>query len=266
VTEPHHEPSYYEIALTNRQVVVAFVILLACLLAAFFSGVWIGRGGIDPHRDQMVRVTPPPPSPEGRNLEELKFFADRPNKKAGKSTEKPVDKPEEKPAEVAAAANPTPAPDAGAAGTTLQQDLEPPARSAPPARSPRTPRPAPAPPVVRSTPPAPVHEEPAEEPARPESVQTRPVEKASSPQPGSGSAGGPGSVVIQVFASADQAEAGRVRDRLSKGGQAAFLSPLTVEGRTMYRVRIGPFANRPKAQVVAEKVRKNFKLDTWLTQ
>jgi DedD protein len=267
VTEPHHEPSYYEIALTNRQVVVAFVILLACLLAAFFSGVWIGRGGIDPHRDQMVRATPPSqPSAEGRNLEELKFFADRPNKKAGKSTDKPADKPEEKPAEVAVAATPTPAPDAGAAGTTLQQDLEPPARSAPPARAPRTPRPAPAPPVVRSTPPAPVREEPAEEPARPESVQPRSVEKASSPQPSSGSAGGPGSVVIQVFASADQAEAGRVRDRLSKGGQTAFLSPLTVEGRTMYRVRIGPFANRPKAQVVAEKVRKNFKLDTWLTQ
>jgi cell division septation protein DedD len=41
---------------------------------------------------------------------------------------------------------------------------------------------------------------------------------------------------------------------------------LTVDGRTMYRVRIGPFATRPKAQQVAEKVRKNFKLDTWLTQ
>jgi hypothetical protein len=31
-------------------------------------------------------------------------------------------------------------------------------------------------------------------------------------------------------------------------------------------VRIGPFPTRPKAQQVAEKVRKNFKLDTWLTQ
>ena len=42
-----HEPSYYEIALTNRQVVVAFVILLVCLLSAFFSGVWIGRESND---------------------------------------------------------------------------------------------------------------------------------------------------------------------------------------------------------------------------
>jgi len=42
VSEPH-EPSYYEIALTNRQVVVAFVILLVCLLSAFFSGEGPGR-------------------------------------------------------------------------------------------------------------------------------------------------------------------------------------------------------------------------------
>ncbi len=34
-----HEPSYYEIALTNRQVMVAFVVLLACVVAAFLSGV-----------------------------------------------------------------------------------------------------------------------------------------------------------------------------------------------------------------------------------
>jgi len=247
VTEPHHEPSYYEIALTNRQVVVAFVILLACLLAAFFSGVWIGRGGIEPHRDQMVRATPPPAAPtEGRTLEELKFFADRPNKKGSKHEEKPVEVasaptpaiPEEKPAPAAAA----PAP---ATPSTLQQDLgQGRVRRTPPA-------------------PAPAAEEPAaEEPARPEPVKPRPsaAERTPSPQPGAGS------VVIQVFASADQAEANRIRDRLGKGGQTAFLSPITVDGRTMYRVRIGPFANRPKAQQVAEKVRKNFKLDTWLTQ
>ena len=39
-----HEPSYYEIALTNRQVMVVFVVLLMSVIAAFLSGVWIGRG------------------------------------------------------------------------------------------------------------------------------------------------------------------------------------------------------------------------------
>ena len=31
------EPSYYEIALTNRQVLVFFVVLLLCVVGAFFS-------------------------------------------------------------------------------------------------------------------------------------------------------------------------------------------------------------------------------------
>jgi cell division septation protein DedD len=268
VTEPHHEPSYYEIALTNRQVVVAFVILLACLLAAFFSGVWIGRGGVDLHRDQMVRATPPPQPPsEGRTLEELKFFADRPNKKGGKHEEKatevaPAPAPpvqEEKPVPAAPAASESRRAAASApSSSTLQQDIDQgrQALRTPPASSSAKSRRTPAAPVVRSTPPAPAPDETAaEEPARPEPVQTRP-----SSQPGGGT------VVIQVFASSDQAEASRVRDRLGKGGQSAFLSPITVDGRTMYRVRIGPFPTRPKAQQVAEKVRKNFKLDTWLTQ
>jgi cell division septation protein DedD len=266
VTEPHHEPSYYEIALTNRQVVVAFVILLACLLAAFFSGVWIGRGGIEPRGDQMVRATPPAQAaPEGHTLEELKFFADRPNKK-----NKPEEKPDrsdrsEKSAETVAAPAPVPtAEDAQesrpkAANSTLQQDLEPSSQGSRGSGS-RSSKASPNS-VVRSTPPTPVRPEPAEETARPEPVQSRPAER-----PSEKTSGAEGSVVIQVFASADQAEAGRVRDRLKKGGQAAFLSPLTVDGRTMYRVRIGPFTSRPKAQTVAEKVRKNFKLDTWLTQ
>ncbi|HTQ80976.1 MAG TPA: SPOR domain-containing protein [Thermoanaerobaculia bacterium] len=266
MTEPH-EPSYYEIALTNRQVVVAFVILLACLLAAFFSGVWIGRGGIDLHREQVVRATPPPaPSPEGRTLEELKFFADRPGHKKSDKSAEPA-KPEEKAEEKSAAAAPS-----AAGGTTLQQDLKA-SRSA-----------APQPSMVRATPPA---EEVA---ARPEPVEAQPARpavtapaassksatrgKSAAPTPPAAApeeetadaTAGAGKVVIQVFASADQAEAKRVRERLSKGGQSSFLSPLTVDGRTMYRVRIGPFTTRQAAQKVAEKVRKTYKLDTWLTE
>ena len=45
-----HEPSYYEVALTNRQVLIAFVVLLTSIVAAFLSGVWIGRGGSSPAR------------------------------------------------------------------------------------------------------------------------------------------------------------------------------------------------------------------------
>ena len=56
-----HEPSYYEVALTNRQVLIAFVVLLTSIVAAFLSGVWIGRGGssvarLPPARQQVARM------------------------------------------------------------------------------------------------------------------------------------------------------------------------------------------------------------------
>ncbi len=267
MTEPHHEPSYYEIALTNRQVVVAFVILLACLLAAFFSGVWIGRGGIELRHDQMVRATPPAQTtPEGHTLEELKFFTDRQNKKGKENRAEDKSDRSDKSTETVAAPAPVPTADDAQESrpkpaSTLQQDLQP--SSSPPSSS-RSSRSAKSSSVVRQTPPAPVQAEPAEAQVRPEPVQSRTAADRTADTGGGG--GAEGSVVIQVFASADQAEAGRVRDRLTKGGQAAFLSPLTVDGRTMYRVRIGPFTSRQKAQTVAEKVRKTYKLDTWLTQ
>src|SRR5215468_2616653 len=82
-----HEPSYYEIALTNRQVIVAFVLLLLCLIAAFFSGLWIGReSGARLVAEQMVRNAPPPEEKkEGQNLEELPFFEQSKKGKPGAS-------------------------------------------------------------------------------------------------------------------------------------------------------------------------------------
>jgi DedD protein len=75
-----------------------------------------------------------------------------------------------------------------------------------------------------------------------------------------------GQVVIQVFSSPELDQAEKVRDRLIGGGHKAYLSPVQVAGRTMHRVRIGPFDSRGDAQKVAEQVRKGYKLDTWVTE
>ena len=78
-----HEPSYYEIALTNRQVVVAFVILLLCVVAAFLSGVWIGRESTARAQAKMALLAraaggdaADKDKGEGQALQEFKFFAD----------------------------------------------------------------------------------------------------------------------------------------------------------------------------------------------
>jgi hypothetical protein len=75
VSDPR-EQSYYEIALTNRQVMTIFVVLLVCVLAAFLGGVWVGRG------DGVVVTTTEPEEidsgvqPGEPPLEELDFFSE----------------------------------------------------------------------------------------------------------------------------------------------------------------------------------------------
>jgi DedD protein len=259
-----HEPSYYEIALTNRQVVVAFVVLLVCLLSAFFSGVWIGReSGARAAEQQVVRNTPPPQAtPEGQNLEELEFFGSR-EKAAQDRTAS--DTQEQAPAAV---------------DTTLLEDVQerkPAAEPVPSVEEPAEEEPAVAIPGTQPDPAAERRErrnkrrEAAEAAAR---AKAAPAPAAATPArtPRLSDAAAPapkvakGSVVIQVFSSADKAQADRIRTQLAGGGYKAFLSPVEKAGHTMYRVRIGPFSSRDDAQKTAEKVRKGYKLDTWVTE
>jgi cell division protein FtsN len=274
-----HEPSYYEIALTNSQVIVAFMILLTCLLGAFFSGVWIGRESTARNgQEQLVRNTPPSEvAQEGKNLEELEFF-DKNNKKAAD---------DRKQREEAAAPSP--------GGSTLLEDLggkkpearNPPPPAAEPAREESVQDPAAidpaqerrnrrkaaraaaaaaaaanppeAPPAPAKTAAAPVKATPVK-PAATKTTATKPAKTAAAP------AIPKGSYVIQVFSSADQTQAERIRGKLTGGGQKAYLSPINRGGRTMYRVRIGPFKSHDDAQKVADQVRKGYKLDTWVTE
>ena len=270
MSEPH-EPSYYEIALTNRQVVVAFVILLTCILAAFFSGVWIGRESTARAiQEAMVRNTPPETPPEGKNLEELEFF-DSHGKKGAKNAKRQE-----------AAASP--------GGTTLREDVGG-RKTATQAPAPVQEEPAPAPAAqAQETAPAPTPlpdpvqerrnrrkarnaaaDEPAPAPPAPAPAAVpepapAPAKAAKAAKSTPAPAVPKGSYVIQVFSSPDQAQAERIRGKLVGGGQKAFLSPIDRGGRTMYRVRIGPFKSRADAQGVADKVRKGYKLDTWVTE
>lgn len=206
------EDSYYEISLTHRQVMWVFVVLLGCVAAAFFAGLWLGK---EPPVDAPVLVRSEDGVAEeavgpGEDLEPLRFFSDD----------------EEEPA----AAVETPSRD-----TTLAEDLgaeipEEPAREVAPAE------PVPAPQQAR------VEEPPAAPPASREGL------------------------VIQVFSSADRGQAQQLVDRLKQGGHPAFLSPEEVGGRTMFRVRIGPYDERQSAERVAENVRRSYRLDTWITQ
>lgn len=251
-----HEPSYYEIALTNRQVVVAFVILLVCLLTAFFSGVWLGRAGTLREQAKLAANLPAPAETpvdaEGRELRELEFFQEE-SADRGPAAQDPVEKPpaavdsrlvedlgEAAPSVTPAPPSPVPVPEVLDPAERRRRRRE--ERAALEGSGPARPSPPPAPVVPES------------EPAR-----------AASPAPQAPVIPA-GRQVIQVLSSPEREKAEQTVTRLKNGGLQAFLSPVEVGGHTMYRVRVGPFASREAANKVAERIRKEYRLDTWVTE
>jgi len=266
------EPSYYEVALTNRQVLVAFAILLGCVLAAFLAGVWVGQDATPADFEMAGQTTPAKPA--GAEVPSLDLFA----------------------GEVPAASEPPSLDPAPRPGTTLAEDL-----GAEPASPPSSEAAVPAPPdngkgpsamryrqrVAHETerrareferesgageaqpaaaPEAPARPAPADPvPVDPVPVEPVPAEPAPrQPGPPAG-AGGRGFVVVQVLSTADQAKARQTLSSLQDGGYPATLSTLEREGRVLYRVRLGPYEDRPAADKVADEVRRKFRLDTWIT-
>ena len=211
-----HEPSYYEIALTNRQVLIVFVVLLICVVAAFFSGVWVGKRDaptpvMDLAREDSTETE------EGSAVGELHFFSDEQAEQG------------EEPSLAEMADEPQP-------DTTLLEDLGGRERE----------------PEIAAVEPEPRHEAPAPTPSSPDSA-------ASASPAASG-------YVIQVFSSADEVQARKLLSQLTDGGYPAFLSPVEVGSQTMMRVRIGPYSQLANAETVAERIRKDFRLDTWVTR
>ena len=204
------DASYYEIARTNRQVVMVFIVLLLCVVAAFFSGIWIGqREGLVPSPGGLaaaVEGASPDESaePEEERFADLNFFSD----------------PSEP--EVADATPGGSSPGGAAAEAAVLE------------RPPAADSPSEPPEVASADPPA-----------------TAPAE---------------GALVVQVFSSGDRQQDQRVVDRLRAAGYAALLAEVSVRDRTMYRVRIGPFGEEREAERVADQVRRDFRLDTWITR
>ncbi len=237
-----YEPSYYEIALTGRQVLAGFVILLVCLVAAFFSGVWVGRGGRgDQHRPgQAVAQQGTAQEPRGP---ELSFFDEKqPAGSRAQAEEGGRQEPSGNPAE-----------GSGTPGSSAQDELA--------GGSPATPAtPPPAEPSTSAG--GAAGREDQGSPARRAEAEPAAPPAESSP---SGSLA-TGDVVIQVFSSGEEAKARNVLDLLEKHGFRAFLSPVVDGDRTLYRVRVGPFEHKSEAQAVAEKLHKSLNLETWITQ
>jgi DedD protein len=216
------EPSYYEIALTNRQVLGFFVVLLVCVVGAFFSGVWLGQKR-DSDRPTVApaEVVAEAEEREGE-LEELNFFTDA--ETPPPSVEKAA--PREQPAPPSVQA-------AGPPDTTLLEDV-----LGDDSRS---------------------QDKEAEREAQRVAVVEPPV-RTSAPV-----ASLVEGLVVQVLASPNGDRAQQLLGDLKESGYQAFLSSTRVDGRTMHRVRIGPFDDRNQAEAVRRRVDKAYKVSSFIT-
>lgn len=243
-----HDQSYYEIALTNRQVLSIFVVLLVCVLVAFLGGVWLGKdadAAVEVASSQAILAGEDEDTP----LEALDFF-NRPSATGTGETPRVE-------SGVASAAEPSQAGD----------------RKARRAKTAAAEVPAPAKAALRTADPPASGDGSAgkaastgAEPSRRDEPRPAPIARESVQAAADGAADSiPASVVIQVFSSNEEAQALRVADQLRKSGYPAILSPVEVAGRTLHRVRIGPYTDSDEARVVADSVRRAFKFDTWIT-
>jgi cell division protein FtsN len=220
---------YYEIQLTNKQLVFYFMAGAAGLILSFLAGVMVGRGveggaaGTSETRQVteervVAEQSPPPaatPGPSDYTYPQ-RLEADRPEE--GLERQRPG----------GVAATPTPPPITAPA----RPAATPTARPVPPAAAP-TPTPAPA---TLPTPPA---------------ATARPASGAL-PKPLASSAAG---FAIQVGAFKDKASADGIVRSLKARGLPAYAVAPAGRGGGLFTVRVGVYRDRADAEAVQDRLR-----------
>lgn len=225
------ERSYYEIALTNGQVLIAFAILMTCVTGAFLSGLWVASRAME--GEVVVAEVQPQPPPEGAQQND--FF------QQARTQPAPVEAQTEAPRQPAPAERETVAP----AREANREAEEPPPEPETTAQ--------PAAPVVESRQPAVVvEEEPAPTSREAATAPSEPVEAE-------------GVLVIQVLTSSEEQQARVWVQRLKDKNYRAYLSPVEVNGKTLYRVRVGPYAERSEAETASRELAGQFRVEPWIT-
>ncbi len=237
---------YYEIQLTNKQLVFYFLAGSAALVLSFLAGVKVGRGVEEtasadaggPRRAIEDRIVPedPPPTRPPQTAEDLTY--------AQRLEGEKVDDSLEKPAPVVGAGSPAPRP----------------------AATPAPPRPSVAPPasVAPSTTTA---AKPTAKPATPKPATLEP--KAATPKLPANTAPKPvaaGTFTIQVGAFKDRATADSVATRLKGKGYAAYVvAPDGPEGG-LFNVRVGTYEARADAERTQGKLRDEEKYKPFIVR
>jgi DedD protein len=241
---------YYEIQLTNKQLVFYFMAGATGLILSFLAGVMVGRGvdavggevqASKPVAEERVvaeqaPVTAPPATTDLTYAQRLE----------GEKNEDSLEK--SKPATVADGASKAPAPVAS---------VPPPATRSKPTPEPiATPSAAVKPPPSSKPGPS-----PRASPATSRSPEVRTAE-VKAPKP----AVGGGNFTIQVGAFRDKGSAESVATRLKGKGFAAFVISPEGDGGGLFNVRVGSYTARSDAERVQVKLRDEEKFTPFIVK
>jgi cell division septation protein DedD len=299
------EATHYQIELTSRQVLGGLVVLLVCLFASFFAGVWIGRNAeADSAANELARV-----DEVARGGERFDFFSQTGAPQggaAGSAGDEAAPEAGDFPAAGAEASLDQgdfgPDPDdaelgAGEGDHTAMAATDPEDLFAGDEAEPTGDELAPPEEMGRGGPPTATGDGPgrrrraaaraAEEETAAASEERPPPPGLSAPRgepaTGTDAAAGTGSTTaaaapaskpaaaaesgfhIQVLATSDRAKAEALVSRLVGADFEAFIVPSNEGGRTMYRVRVGPFSDRTIAAGKAQELESRWGLDSWIS-
>ena len=227
---------YYEIQLTNKQLVFYFLAGATGLILSFLAGVMVGRGvdqsagevqAARPVAEERV-VTEETPKPVPPAAEDLTYAQRLESDKTDDGLEK------------------------GKGGTSAAKParpVTPPVTTAagPPATT------AAAPPVTVAAVPRPTPPKPT-----PATTTVKPVKGPGGPIPAAGN------FTIQVGAFKDRASADSVVARLKNKGFAAYV--VSPEGEGLFNVRVGNFPARPEAERVSARLRDEEKFKPFIVK
>jgi cell division septation protein DedD len=227
---------YYEIQLTNKQLVFYFLAGAAGLILSFLAGVMVGRG-VDQSAGEVQAARPvaeervvteetPKPVPSAA-AEDLSYAQRLESDKTDDGLEKPKGGT---PSTGRAARAVTPPVTTAAAPATT-------APAAPPVTVAAVPRPAPPKPAPAAS--------------------VKPIK-------GPGAPIGSGNFTIQVGAFKDRASADSIVARLKNKGFAAYV--VSPEGEGLFNVRVGNFATRADAERVQGKLRDEEKYKPFIVK
>jgi FtsZ-interacting cell division protein ZipA len=245
----YEEKSYYEIQLDNKQLILVFLAAVTVCVLIFVLGVMIGKGQKETEiaaaarTEKNVAVAEPDANTPSQPLSDTASETRSEKKTAEKETRKKPQPSSEKEAE---AATPTPVSNKK---QYAYEDLD---RKEPDEKKPAVEEKKPPVQEKKQAEAAPVAEPVSD---KPETTDT----EDNVPKPSGGA-----QYTVQIMATSSRPKAEQQITTLKSKGYKPFLDESKNGDASVFKVRVGRFADTQDAKAMAAKIKKDLGLETWV--